>query len=504
MTSSATGPLSPATTRQLRTLRFRLAVLLASLMLVVVSLFAWTVIRLDARLRDEQNDATLLREVDGVTRELAFDFGQLEPTDPSPLLGDSVAVGVRPDFDVLTILDEQDLWDEIPEPSDDEIDDLVDEVFFELEPDLQDEVLLLAQAEGETRDDRIGSLLADPPDDFIDEAWRIYVTDTAEERGLELISPVDLFAPEGVPLTDEELLDVVDRVTDDDPGPFTVVSDGVPLGVRGTVLRDGPEVRGAVVAFVDLASSDAAHRRLRNQVLAVAVTLVAGSALVAWFVAGRSIRPTAAALGQQERFLAAAAHELRTPVAAIRATAEAPLASDDDARRPLARVAELAANASRLTDDLLTLARMDADRVELHTTPTRLDLLVEAAVDGDPAYRLDLEPVVAEADVTLLTRAIENLLRNAVVHGEASAEHPATVIVDGTGITVVDRGPGLPAEERDLIFERFRTRPGSPGHGLGLPLARWIARAHRGDLVAIPADRGARLHLRLPVHPADG
>ena len=74
-----------------------------------------------------------------------------------------------------------------------------------------------------------------------------------------------------------------------------------------------------------------------------------------------------------------------------------------------------------------------------------------------------------------------------------------TVDIDHTGVTVTDHGPGLPPGDEDTVFERFRSRPGSPGHGLGLPLARWIARAHGGDLTATgaPAD-GTTFHLHLP------
>ncbi|MEM7274296.1 MAG: HAMP domain-containing sensor histidine kinase [Actinomycetota bacterium] len=497
------GP-SPATARRLRTLRIRLAVLLGALVLVVVAVFAAAVIRLDARLRAEQDDATLFREIDEVVRGLSFDDAQLQPTDPTELLGESVIVGIRPDFDVIQIVEEDGaLMDQIPEPDPDEFSRLVEELFFDLEPEIQDELLDEGDFDGSTRGDRVEQLLVDPPDGLIDEAYRVYLFDVSAELGIELVPPTTLHLPPVPALPDVDLIDVVDRVADGvEPGRFVVDDGERSLAVRGAVLRDGPEVRGAVVAFVDLAASEAAHRRLRDRTLLLAGGLVGLASVAAWLLAGRSIGPAAAALGQQERFLAAAAHELRTPIAAIRATAEAPPGPEGPGPR-LARTAELAAGASQLTDDLLTLARMDADRMELTTTPLRLDLLVEAVVDGNPAHRLSLTPVVVDGDASLLNRAVENLVRNAERHGGATATTPSTVVVDERGVLVADDGPGIPADERELVFERFRTGPRSGGHGLGLPLARWIARAHGGDLRVEPSSSGTHFRLSIPAEPVD-
>lgn len=502
---SPDGP-SPATARRLRLLRLRLAALLGAVVFAVVTVFTVAVIRMDAQLRSEQNEATLLRQLDEVGRELTFVDGGLEPEDPTPLLDPTVVVGVRPDFDVFDIVDRQDLWDRFPEPEAEQLDILVDEIFFGLGRELQDEMLFFAglgeELDDEERSAAVTALLADPPEDLIDEAYRVYLVDTANELDIALESPIEVFGDNDIVLAigEGELGDLLAGLADgDDAGPFTIDVGERRLGVRGTVLRDGPEVRGAIAAFVDLEFSDAAHRRLRNRVLGIAGALVACSALATWWLAGRSIRPAAAALGQQERFLAAAAHELRTPVTAIRTTAEAAIGTDDGTAA-LARVGELATGASQLTDDLLTLARMDADRLELDTTPARLDLLVEAAIDGDPAFRLVATPAVVEADVSLLTRAVDNLLANARTHGQASPDRPADVTVDPGGVTVTDRGPGIAPREREAVFERFRSGPRSPGHGLGLPLARWVARAHGGDLrIVDPGTDGAGASLRLEV-----
>lgn len=493
----ASEQLSPATARQLGSLRVRLAALLGALVLIVVAVLSYVVIGMDRDLRTEQNDATLLRELGQLSREVTFDEGEIAPDDLDDSLDEWAAVAIRPDFDVFDALEEGGPWDDIPDPDEDEIAELVEDVFFNLDRQVQDEALVLAGAEGESRSDRIDDLFDAPPEDLVDEAYRIYLIDTAEDMGLEVESPTTLYVPDETPLAEDRWTWVSELVIDDEEsGPFLIEEDDRSFAVRGAVLRDGPEARGAAMVFVDLTSSDAAHADFRNRVVAVAIALVAMSALAAWWLAGRSIRPAATALAQQERFLAAAAHELRTPITAIRATAEAPVGTGDP-QVPLARVAELAEGASVLTDDLLTLARMDADRMELERSPLRLDLLVEAIIDGNPAFALQAEPIVFDGDAALLARAIENLLRNAVVHGAANTERPAAVGVSVSGVAVVDHGPGIPEGDLEAIFERFRSGPSSPGHGLGLPLARWIARAHGGDLVAENMAVGARLVLSL-------
>lgn len=485
-------------------LRRRLAGLLGGLVLLVVAVFVVVVLRLDSQLRDEQLQAGLLRDLEAISREITFDDGELVPDDPSSRLGPLSAVGVRPDFDVLDIVADEDLWEQLPQPEDDEIDELVREVFFDLEPDAQAEVLAEAQITDGSESQRFETLFEDPSDDLVDEAYRLYIEDAAEEVGIELDARLEVFAPAGASIEAASLERAIERaIEQDDAESFAIdTADGSYLS-RGVVLRDGPEVRGAAVAFVDVDESEAAGRRLRNRVLAVAGGLVGLASFAAWYLAGRSIRPAASALAQQERFLSAAAHELRTPITAIRATAEA-RTSDTTTEQRLARVAELAGGASLLTDDLLTLARMDAERLELQTTPTRLDYLVEAIVDEDPCYALGaLEPVIVDGDVGLLTRAIENLLRNAVIHGGASADEPAIVAVDAAGVRVCDHGAGIAADERERVFERFRSGAASPGHGLGLPLARWIARAHGGDLEVVDASLGTTMQLSLPVRVAD-
>jgi two-component system, OmpR family, sensor kinase len=212
------------------------------------------------------------------------------------------------------------------------------------------------------------------------------------------------------------------------------------------------------------------------------------------------------------RFLADASHELRTPIAALQATAERLLR--DQPRRPRrdaleAMLAGDAARLGRLVDDLLSLARLDA---ALPAPSTRLDLahIAEGAVAEidrrGPVLAIALEvdsPVWVVGDTEAISRVIRNLLNNAVAAAGSGGQVRLRVeeAADEARLSVEDDGPGVPAAERERIFDRFvRLTPGaSSGSGLGLAIARRIARQHGGDLTCDEVHRGARFTLRLPL-----
>lgn len=525
--------------------------LIALLATAGVGVFAAAVIQLDRELRNEQIETELLRLGDEASREISFVDDVLEPEDPDL---DRVVVAVNPSFSVREFEEQQDRFG-FDAPSDDAIGELMSIVFEEqpqeeqvflledliwrsdvpalwehidlvellddgattveeFEYDDGDEILVYPTSEL-FRDDMVDQLVEDPPGDLFDEAYRRFVIEQADEAGVDLQFPT-VFVGDDAILASAELSSITERVTDDGgvvEDEFDAADDSTRV-IRAVALRDGPEVRGAVIAVLDPAQYLEEHLSLRRQVLLLAVLTVLGSVVAAWFVAGRTTRPVARALGQQERFLADAAHELRTPIAAIRLTAESAdvttraASTAGAAEASLARVAELAADASTLTDDLLTLARMDADRVELQTEPVRLDLLVESTLASIPGADASVVPaemaeVVVVADPRLLQRAVTNLVRNAIAHGAATPANTASIsvtIADGRVVLRVrDRGAGVDPELGGELFERFRSRTGSSGHGLGLPLARWIARAHGGDLSLVPTDGpGTTFRLELP------
>ncbi|MCP3994058.1 MAG: HAMP domain-containing histidine kinase [bacterium] len=249
---------------------------------------------------------------------------------------------------------------------------------------------------------------------------------------------------------------------------------------RGVAILDPitDEPRVAAIAVADRASFFDDHKRLTNQVRWAAAFLVLAAAAAGYWLAGRGTRATGRALAQQERLLSDAAHELRTPVAKIRAVAESGLAGDEPADEALGRVARLGEDAGQMVDDMLFLARLDADREELHKEPLRLDQLVEELAGRFKDVEVSAVETVVDGDAGLLRRAVSNLIRNAINHGSGDVKvtvYPSTVIV-------TDSGEGIDPSVAPQIFERFHTGPTSGGHGLGLPIVKWISEAHGGTI----------------------
>jgi signal transduction histidine kinase len=220
------------------------------------------------------------------------------------------------------------------------------------------------------------------------------------------------------------------------------------------------------------------------------------------------------------QFLVDAAHELRTPIAGIQAAAEQ-LASSagqheaDAAARGQYRRASLlqsdARRAGRLVADMLDLSRIDAG-LPLDLRDTDLAAIVDAEVQRTvmlapqvTVTRTGLTALRTTADHTRVAQILSNLLDNARRYTPAGG----SITVDlssGRGVaevTVTDTGAGVPDDERYRIFERLvrldagRARDHG-GAGLGLPIARALARAHGGELTCLPHDGGAQFQLSLP------
>ncbi|MER6122849.1 HAMP domain-containing sensor histidine kinase [Streptomyces sp. NPDC001795] len=225
------------------------------------------------------------------------------------------------------------------------------------------------------------------------------------------------------------------------------------------------------------------------------------------------------------RFVADASHELRTPLMSVRGYADlfqyAAANAPEERDRHLARLRAEAARMAVLLDDLLLLARLDAAEVE---TPLRLedaDLveLVRGAADAFHAAHPDHPlavtpgpgPLRLSLDPVRIRQVLDNLLTNAAVHTPAGTAVSVAVSVssDAALVRIADAGPGIPAADRDRVFDRFyrvdkarsRDRGGS---GLGLPVARSLVAAHGGTIelssepgatvftVAVPLDRIGR------------
>jgi two-component system, OmpR family, sensor kinase len=219
------------------------------------------------------------------------------------------------------------------------------------------------------------------------------------------------------------------------------------------------------------------------------------------------------------RFIADASHELRTPLAGIRSHAELarrdPGETGPRADHALRRIEAEATRMGHLVDDLLLLARLDAGRPLAHEpvdlTRLAIDITSDARAAGpDHRWALDLpeDPVVIHGDEFRLHQVIGNLLTNARTHTPpgtnvtvrvTKADAARTVVLE-----VIDDGPGVPADLRDDVFERFVRGDGSRSRkagssGLGLAIVSAVVQAHGGsaDLISEPGRTCVRI--RLPV-----
>ena len=215
------------------------------------------------------------------------------------------------------------------------------------------------------------------------------------------------------------------------------------------------------------------------------------------------------------RFTADAAHELRTPITTILGEAEVALRrkrTEEELRAALVTVKEEAERIAQLLEALLSLARADAGTLLSSRAVLPLGDVIEAAVarareraslNGRAAIRVESAPtnVLVEGNRLLLSRALENLLDNAVRH--ARAQVTVTIATDGitARVRVADDGAGISPELVSSLFERFargdRARSGE-GFGLGLSISRAIAQAHGGTLELHPSSSGALFELALP------
>jgi signal transduction histidine kinase len=217
---------------------------------------------------------------------------------------------------------------------------------------------------------------------------------------------------------------------------------------------------------------------------------------------------------RQRRFVADASHELRSPLARMRAELEVDQAHPEtaDPASTADSVLTETVGLQRLVDDLLVLARMDAGALEgsSHTT-VDLDELVGRLAARARAHGADVDtravrPVQVRGEPAQLERVVANLLDNAVRH----ARLRVTVALDGSDgeraeLVISDDGPGIDPADAERVFERFtrlddaRTA-GSGGVGLGLAIARDIAERHGGTLTLRPGGgSGAQFVLVLPV-----
>jgi signal transduction histidine kinase len=269
---------------------------------------------------------------------------------------------------------------------------------------------------------------------------------------------------------------------------------GVPLLVGGEAL--GVIHVGTLV-----------HRRFTGQDVEL-LQLVAQRVALA-IERARVHEQTVALDALKANFVAIAAHELRTPATSVYGVLVTLLERDgqldDDLRRELLRVGvEQGERLRRLLEELLDLSRLDAREVTVKPKPLKLarvlkEIVLEVLPNG-ATVEVDVpDDVVAVADPLVLDRILSNLLINAVRYGAEPITLSAELGDKELRISVEDSGEGVSAELLPGLFERFgRSDSPNVGSGLGLAIARSYGRAHGGDLVYEPGERGARFELIIP------
>ena len=220
---------------------------------------------------------------------------------------------------------------------------------------------------------------------------------------------------------------------------------------------------------------------------------------------------------EKHRLITDASHDLRTPLAAMRAELDVSLMDDTlapSAREVLESTREEVDRMSRIVNNLLTLARVDEGRLELLTTQVDLADAVETAVRSlrplaaakGLRLKVDGEHYEVQADPQRLHQALTNFIENAIKFSAAGGEVRVSAWRQNgeAGVTVQDTGPGIPADAREQVFDRFyradpaRGREGS-GSGLGLSICREVADAHGGRVwVESEEGKGSSFSLALP------
>lgn len=357
----------------------------------------------------------------------------------------------------------------------------------------------------------------------IDASGQVQASSPAASREVPLLLPAELRAQEsGVPFTTTRSslgsapLRVIVTASQSNGAPVDVVS---------------------AVPFTDVGGTLAAM--LRTLVIAVPVVLLA-AAIATWLAVTSALRPVdelraaaeevAASPGQQpprlpeppsrdelarlastlnrmlERlhlsaeqqrsFVADAAHELRSPIAAIRTQLEVALSTPTDAAGWAVVGADVLDDVKRvgtLAEDMLMLARLDSGAS-----------LRRGLVDLDDLFGLRTRPLWVDGDPVALRRAFDNLVANAERHAQQDVSVTGERVDNDVLITIDDDGAGIAPIDRERVFERWlrlddaRARDDG-GAGLGLAIARAVARTHGGDVTLADSPLGGvRAQLRLP------
>jgi signal transduction histidine kinase len=263
-------------------------------------------------------------------------------------------------------------------------------------------------------------------------------------------------------------------------------------------LKSGrPLVAVAVADQVELSERYAALIAAFGGAALAAIVLVAAGG---YFLVQKSTAPAERSMAYTRRFMADAAHELRTPIAVLRTKADVALQEERSVETYATVLAGMASEATRLgrvVDDLMTLARADAgERVVARERFFLDDVVLDAALSmrtlaqaaGVTLTVEEFEETAVVGDPSLVRELVVVLLDNAVKFTPAGKSvHVRVAPAPQPTLTIDDEGSGIPADQLPHVFERFfrgdasRSRGG--GAGLGLSIAQWVAETHGAVLL---------------------
>ena len=277
---------------------------------------------------------------------------------------------------------------------------------------------------------------------------------------------------------------------------------------------------GASFVAVAVANRDRIDERSRAILALLGGLGGLGLVLVAsggWLLARQSVAPVEHLMLQMQRFMADAAHELRTPVAVMRSRVDVTLEQARDEasyERALTELREEIERVAALVNDLFTLANADAEARPFCGVPVQLDEIVLETVStaGWIAARRDItlfveeaDEVVIDGDAVLLRQLGMILLDNAIKFSDQGGIVKIAVRAEthGAVLVVEDQGVGIAVGDVERVFDRFyraqSVRGNTAGAGLGLAIARWITDVHHAHIALEPApQRGTRVTVTFP------
>jgi signal transduction histidine kinase len=281
-----------------------------------------------------------------------------------------------------------------------------------------------------------------------------------------------------------------------------------------------PLAAGAWRVAVDLRAAEAAAARAGADVERAFLGRLVPIALLALLCGGLVIIVVAGAertAQQRARFAAAAAHELRTPLAGLQLYGDmlADGLGDPGKQRDYARrMAEEASRLGRVVSNVLGFSQLERGNLSVHAVAADVPAVIRSAVEraapaleraGATVVLVEPDaPIAARLDEDAVVRIVANLLDNAEKYSRGADDRTVRVAISRTGdaveIAIADAGPGVPERQRRRLFRPFwrgADSDGPAGLGLGLALSRSLARAMGGELELRPSSRGATFVLRL-------